>query len=284
MKENNELQLSVQKLELGTLTTNAIAIRDKVKEMLVNYNAENYSEETIDVAKEDKAMLNKTSKLLNDERIRLEKEFMQPFNEFKDVVSETTTMIKDASSKIDVIVKEVEDKAKEQRRIIITNLFEKSVEELKDLIKLEMIFDDKWLNKGSFNDKNEFKSVDELVGKLNKIRTDLEAINNLKSEHELALTNQYLRTFDLSQVIMENNRLNELKATTQKVEIVREEIKQEKIEGMTTTPVEAEDIDPIQTYTLKITGKLSQHKKLKEFLSLNNMHTENFETGKVIVE
>lgn len=281
---NNELQLSVQKLELGTLTTNAIAIRNKVKGMLDNYKAENYNEDTIDKAKSDKAMLNNTSKLLNDERIKLEKEFMQPFEEFKNVVKETTEMIKNASSQIDEIVKEVENKAKEQRRVIITNLFSESVKELKDLITLEMIFDEKWLNKGSFNDKGEFKLSNELIGKLDKIRADLEAIKNLKSERELALTNQYLRTFDLGQVIIENNRLNELKASTQKVEFAKEEIKQEKIEEMITKPVQEEEIDPVQTYTLKITGRLSQHKKLKEFLELNKMHTENDETKKVIVE
>jgi len=281
---NNELTLSVQKLELGTLTTNAIAIRDKVKEKLNDYKAENYNEDNIDKAKEDKASLNNTSKKLNDERIRLEKEFMQPFNEFKDVVSETTTMIKDASSKIDVIVKEVEDKAKSQRRTIVSDLFNTLVAELKDLIVLDNVFDDKYLNKGSFNDTGEFKLAKELEDKLNKIRTELEAIKNLKSEHELALINQYLKTFNLSEIIIENNRLNELKANTQKVEVAQEEIKEQKIEEMTNIPVESEEIDPIKTYELQITGKLSQQKKLKEFLQLNNMKTINISTGQVIVE
>lgn len=275
----NELQLSVQKLELGQLTTNAIAIRDKVKTLLNNYKAENYSEENIEDAKKDKALLNITSKKLNDERIRLEKEFMKPFNEFKDVVSETTKMIKDASSQIDLIVKDVESKAKEGRKNIIVDIFNSLVAELKELITLDQIFNDKWLNKGSFNDKGEFKLVNELEDKLNKIRNDLEAIKNLNSEHELALTNQYLKDFDLSKVIIENNRLNELKANTQKVEVAKEEIRQVKVEQMVTKPVEVEEVDPIKTYTLKITGKLSQQLKLREFLDLNNMIYEKVVTN-----
>ena len=75
----NELQLVITKKELGSLTTNAKAIKEKVKEILPNYNANNYDESNIDKAKSDKAMLNKTSKLLNDERIKIEKEFMKPF-------------------------------------------------------------------------------------------------------------------------------------------------------------------------------------------------------------
>ena len=273
----NELELSVQKLELGQLTTNAIAIRDKVKTLLNNYKAENYSEDNIEDAKKDKALLNTTSKKLNDERIRLEKEFMKPFNDFKDVVSETTTMIKDASSQIDLIVKEVENKAKEDRKNIIVDIFNTLVGELKELITLEQVFNDKWLNKGSFNDKGEFKLVNELEDKLNKIRNDLEAIKNLNSEHELALTNQYLKDFDLGKVIMENNRLNELKVNAQKVEVAREEKREAKVEEMVTKPVEVEEVDPIKTYTLKITGKLSQQLKLREFLDLNNMIYEKVE-------
>jgi hypothetical protein len=277
MIKENELQLSVKKLELGTLTTNAIAIRDKVKELLPSYSASNYNEETIDKAKEDKALLNKTSKALNDERIRLEEEFNKPFEEFKGVVKETTDMIKNASSKIDEIVKEVEEKAKAERKKIILDLFNNSVEELKEIITFEMIFDEKWLNKGSFNEKGEFKLDKDLENKLETIRTDLQTIRSLKSKHELALINQYLKDFNLGNVIIENNRLNELETSTKTVTDT-------KIEIMTTKPVQTEEIDPIQTYTLKITGTLSQHKKLKEFLELNKMPTINAETGKVIVE
>lgn len=275
---NNELQLSVSELKLGNLTTNAIEIREKIKEKLPKYESKNYSENNIQKAKDDKALLNNTSKMLNEERIRLEKEFMKPFEDnFKSIITETVDLIKEASSKIDVIVKDVENKAKEDRKNIIVDIFNTLVGELKELITLEQVFNDKWLNKGSFNDKGEFKLVNELEDKLNKIRNDLEVIKNLNSEHELALTNQYLKDFDLGKVIIENNRLNELKVNTQKVEVAREEKREAKVEEMITKPVEVEEVDPIKTYTLKITGTLSQQIKLKEFLDLNNMIYEKVE-------
>jgi hypothetical protein len=252
----NELQLSVNTLELGTLTTNAISIRDKVKEMLVNYDSKNYSEDTIDKAKEDKALLNTTSKALNDERIRLEKEFMQPFEDFKFVVTETTTMIKDASSKIDLIVKEVENRAKEQRKAIIENIYKDSIGELNELITLNQIFDEKWLNKGSFNDKGEFKLIKDLEDKLNKIRNDLESIKALKSKHELSLVNQYLKDFNLGNVIVENNRLNELELKQVVVEEKKEELRKEESDQIVNTVVEVEDTEEIRVYELQITGTL----------------------------
>ena len=140
-----------------------------------------------------------------------------------------------------------------------------------------MIFDEKWLNKGSFNDKGEFKLSSELENKLNKIRTDLETIKTLKSNYEVSLTNQYLRTFDLGSVIQENNKLMELAEKTKQVEAVKEEIVKEKVEEMVTKPVEVEEFDPIKTEKIAITGTLSQRRKLKEFLDLNKMKYERIE-------
>ena len=39
-------------------------------------------------------------------------------------------------------------------------------------------------------------------------------------------------------------------------------------------PVVEENIDPIKTYTLKLTGKLSAMKQLSKFLELNNIKYE----------
>jgi hypothetical protein len=275
--QNNEFELIITEKNLGSLTTNAKAIRDKIKEILPKYSAENYSENNIENAKSDKAMLNNTAKKLNDKRIELEKEFLKPFDEFKATVKETTDMIKEASSKIDLIVKEVDLKAKQERRNYIENLFNSIVGELKELVTLDMIFDEKWLNKGSFNDKGEFKLSSELENKLNKIRNDLETIKTLKSSYEVSLTNQYLRTFDLGSVIQENNRLNELAEKTKQIEVVKEEIVKEKVEEMVSKPVEVEEFDPIKTEKIAITGTLSQRRKLKEFLDLNKMKYERIE-------
>ena len=42
-------------------------------------------------------------------------------------------------------------------------------------------------------------------------------------------------------------------------------------------PVEQEEVDPIKTYTLKITGKLSAMKQLKNFMELNNIKSEKIQ-------
>lgn len=272
--EEHELELQVTNLSLGELTTNALKIKEEIKNKLEDYKAENYDINSIDKAKEDKAMLNRTAKKLNDERIRLEKEFMKPFDEFKTVVKEITEMIKDSSSKIDELVKEVENKDKEEKRKLIQMFFEQEVKELKDVLKFEKIFDEKYLNKTS---KIEDAKKD-ITSKLERIRNDLITISELHSKYEIELKNDYLNNFDLGMVIRKNSELilkeEALKNQVEETKKVIEEQKEEKMQEMAKTIVEVKEEEPVLTFTLKITGKKNQLVALRKFIENNGMSYE----------
>lgn len=276
--KENELQLVITNKELGSLTTNAKAIKERVKELLPTYKADNYDESNIDKAKSDKAMLNKTSKILNDERIKIEREFMKPFEEFKNEVKETCDLIKQASGEIDVIVKEVENREKETRKSKIEEIFNSNVNELKDVLFLEKIFDDKWLNKGNWKEDGTFKLEKDLIDRINVIRNDLLTIGELNSKYEVELKNDYLNHFQLGEVIRKNNDLIQkeeiLKKQQEETKKEIEHQREEKVEKMLETPVQQEVIDPIKTYTLRLTGKLSAMQQLKKFIEINNIKCE----------
>lgn len=271
--ENNELELVVKTKTLGELTTNAMAIKDKVTKMLVNYDAKNYSENNIEEAKNDKAMLNSASKKLNDDRIKLEKEFMAPFNGLKDIISDTCQIIKDASTKIDVIVKDVENRAKEDKRNQIQTIFDFNAQDLEKIVTLEMIFDDRYLNKSY-----ELKDVEaDIITKLENIRKDLIAIGMLKSKFETELKSEYLQCFNLGQIINKNNDLLEKeKILVEQNNITQEVVQQNEIKKMN---VQAEKVvinleEEIMTFKLKITGTVSQLQALRKFIDTNNMKYE----------
>ena len=284
----NELKLTVSKKELGVLETNAQVLKDKIMEIIPKYNADNYSPATIDKAVDDRALLNKTAKALNDERIKIEKEFMQPFENFKTIVKETTDLIKTTSEKIDVIIKDVENKDKADKKVIITKIFDENVKELKDILTLDKIFDEKWLNKGSWNDKDEFKEEKTLIDRIDLVRTDLITIGALKSKYEVELKSDYLNNFNLGDVIRKNNTLLEneqlLKTQNDESKVVVEEQKVEKMVEMANTVIQTKVIDDILIYELEITAETSKMEALKIFLQTNNMGTKNIKTGKIIVE
>lgn len=190
MLKATDLELSISELTLGSLTTNALQLRDYVGEVVKRYDAENYSDDNIDQAKADKALLNKAAKELNDKRIKLEREWAQPFQEFKGIITETCQMLTQASSKIDKVVGEVEWKAKEAKRTMIHELWERKGV---TLFPLSKIWDERWLNK-----TKRLPAVEKEIGeKLLKVEADLDSFNALDEEDREVARAYYLDCFDL---------------------------------------------------------------------------------------
>lgn len=189
-----DLALDVRELTLGTLTTNALQLRDHVAETLERYTPENYSEENVDQAKADRAILNKAAKDLNDRRIQLERDWNAPLQEFKSIIGDTVKMISDGSAKIDAVVKGVESKAKAEKRAAIEELWERKGITLLPLSKL---WDDKWLNK-----TKRLPAVEKEIGeKLLKIEAELDTLAAVDTEDGEVLRAYYLDCLDLQRTL-----------------------------------------------------------------------------------
>lgn len=210
MEENKEvmlaetdLQLVVSAKTLGSLTTNAEKIRDMVKAALPQYSIENYSSSDVAKAKEDKTKLNKAAKALNDERIKIEKEWMKPFGDFKEVVTETVGLIKNCVASIDTIIKEDDERTKNAKREQVERLAETCGVEVVG-IKLENIWNEKWLNKTT-----SLKSIEkEITEKVNSIKNDLETLKTFAEDYDTLVT-YYKENLNLSETVAYANRLIE---------------------------------------------------------------------------
>lgn len=205
--------LVVKDFNLGTLTTNAEAIREAVKAKLEGYKVENYSGDKIQDAKRDKAELNAAAKKLNDARLEYERTWMKPFKVFKDVVDETVALIKEASSKIDQVVKDVEQGEKDEKRRLIEQFWEKQA---CTLFKLEQIFDDRWLNKTS----KLLAVQDEIRERIKKVESDLGILDKIGESKAKAF---YLTCLDLNKAMAEADRIKENRERLAKVEQDRAE-------------------------------------------------------------
>lgn len=199
-----DLALDVRELTLGTLTTNALQLRDHVAETLERYTPENYSEENVEQAKADRAILNKAAKELNDRRIQLERDWNAPLQEFKSIIGDTVKMISDGSAKIDAVVKGVESKAKAEKRAAIEELWERKGITLLPLSKL---WDDRWLNK-----TKRLPAIEKEIGeKLLKIEAELDTLAAVDTEDGEVLRAYYLDCLDLQRTLaysatLKNNR------------------------------------------------------------------------------
>ena len=188
------LALNVLDLTFGTLTTNALQLHDYVAATLERYTPENYSEDNVDQAKADRAILNKAAKELNDRRIQIEREWNAPLQEFKSIVGDTVKMISDGSAKIDAVVKDVESKAKAEKRAAIEQLWERKGITLLPLSKL---WDDKWLNK-----TKRLPAIEKEIGeKLLKIEAELDTLAAVDTEDGDVLRAYYLDCLDLQRTL-----------------------------------------------------------------------------------
>ena len=191
------LDLEVKEFNLGTLTTNAEAIREAVKAKLAGYNVENYSGDRIQDAKRDKAELNAAAKRLNDARLEYERTWMKPFEAFKSVVNETVGLIKTASAAIDGVVKDVEQGEKDEKRRLIESYWAGLG---CDLFPLAQIFDERWLNKTA-----KLAAVqDEIDERMKKVKADLVILERLNEPEARA---HYLNTLDLNAAIDQADRI-----------------------------------------------------------------------------
>ena len=203
--ENNPLVLIVKEKTLGSLVTNANDIKKYVSEKLKEYSVDNYTGDAKQAAK-DKAEINNAIKTLNDRRIALEKEWNMPFQEFKNIISETTDMMKSASSKLDVIVKNEENKEKEEKRCKILELWDAKKF---NLVTPDRIFNARWLNK-----TYKLATIDvELDDIINRINGDLASLDAF-GEDTAVLKDLYLSTLNLQSTL---NKGAELKANRERL-------------------------------------------------------------------
>lgn len=154
-------------------------------------------------AKADRAALNKLIKAMSDERIRIKKDCLKPYDEFERKIRELTDIVNEPVQLIDKQIKEYEQTLKEEKRKEIEALFETIG--FQAFVKLEMIWDEKWLNASV-----SMKSIEEKMReRMYQISTDLLTLNRL-SEYAFEAVAVYKETLDMNRSIAEAQRMSDI--------------------------------------------------------------------------
>lgn len=159
-RREKTMELQIQPYELPSVPQfNYEELKATLTEKCHHYETIVYTDDDIKQAKSDRADLNKLKRALNEERIRLEKEYMVPFNQFKTQINEIVSIIEKPAALIDSRVKEFEQKKKDEKREQIAALFADFG--FPEYITLEKIWDDSWLNStvSLSRVKEDFKTV-----------------------------------------------------------------------------------------------------------------------------
>lgn len=170
-----------------------------------------YTDDNIKTAKEDRADLNRLKKALNDERLRLQREYMKPFEGFKKQVDEIIGIIDKPVLAIDRQIKEYEAIKQDEKKHKIEELFGSLL--FPEFVKLdEKIFNPKWLN-ASVSLKQIEDSLQETKA---EIIRNCQTLATLPSySHEAVI--YYQRTLDVTGALAKVRELTEIEEAKKKM-------------------------------------------------------------------
>lgn len=168
------------------------------------------SEENVKQAKKLLATVNKSVKSLEDRRISIKKEMLEPYNDFETQVKEIVKIVKDADTLVRNQVKELDEQERENKKVKINDIWNKRINHYDfDFVDFEQFLTPSHLNKSTSLSKVE----DEMVQWLEKINSDLEVIENLPNKKEVL--QEYIENLDLTVSML---IVNERKEKENKVE------------------------------------------------------------------
>ncbi|MGD6877867.1 DNA (cytosine-5-)-methyltransferase [Bacillus infantis] len=286
-KENKEMELKMNEYQLPEkISFNFEELKQELTEKVSMYETMYYTDEQIKDAKADKANLNKLKKALNDERIKREKEYMIPFNEFKAQVNEVISIIDKPIAVIDSQVKAYEEKQKQEKAEAIKSYWAEllQADKIPETMTLEMIFDSKWLN-ASVSMKSIKTAIDDAVI---KYASDMDTLANLP-EYSFEAQQMYISTLDIRKALDEAHRLSgvarmkaEIEATMLKIEEEQKAKAEAQQEEIVATQPQIEESESCENFIpsfdvsrdwLVIKAKVSDSEKqmIEQFMTDNNI-------------
>lgn len=196
-------------------------LKTAIAAKMEDYKGLVFTEETIKEGKKDRADLNKLRTAIDNERKRVKKLCMDPYNKFEQQVKEVLGLIDEPIRLIDAQIKEVELAKKEEKRVEIQKLFETIG--FQSFVTLDMIWDEKWLNATVSLAKIE----EQMKSIMYQIGDAVLTIHKLP-EFSFEAMEIYKKTLNLSQAIAEGQRLADIQKRKEEARIAQEKAEEER--------------------------------------------------------
>ena len=296
MLTQGQLTVTVEKMELGLIQTDAEKVLAYIEERVKDYALDKYQGDA-DAAKKDRAELNKADKRMQEMSKELSDQWNAPLQPTIDLLKRGRTLIKEASAAVDSLVKAKEAEEDEKKRNQITEYWNTRNF---DLVPLERIFDPRWLNKGASLTKEVYPAID---AKINEIYESIKTIEDVGGEDVDVMKSEYFKTLDLGAAV---RRGNELKADRERIErekatraqreqtaqlneqnreLIKEEAEAKKAEPVRSVAAAALGVVPsdpgleVVTYVMEFTGTRNAMFQLREYMTKNGITYKKIEAA-----
>ncbi len=270
------MELKVEEIKaLAPVKFNYEELKANLTAKVETYKNLVYTEENIKVAKADRALLNKLSKAINDEKIRVKNTLLEPFTDFENKCKDLIAIVNEAVTNVDTQVKAYEQNIKDEKLKEIMNFFIENVGEYEKLIDFDKIYNERWLNATYKMDQIQ----KDILHIFTKTKTDLGVIDtqfideNINKQVKMSYFNNISDTNVLTLAILEGNKIIEnnkkIEELKQKEDSSQNITKNE--EKMTNSSQNITENEELQQLDFRVWVTQRQKFALKEFLMSNNI-------------
>lgn len=207
------LELVVIEKSIGMLSTNIDVLEEFIDKRLEDYKPENYKGDA-DLAKKDRAELNKAKEKLSRARIDLTNEFMKQLGDLEKCKA-LEKKIDLASKALDEIVKIRDEQEKQKKRELIELMWQN---QKCDIIPLEKVFNPKWLNKTY----KESDILNDMKVSVKKVYDSLKQLERFAKDDVETLKAHYLMTLDIEETLQYGDELQRQKEIAEREASERE--------------------------------------------------------------
>lgn len=264
-------------------------MKAELNEKLGTYNSLVVTEDSIKDAKADRANLNKLKTAIDDKRKEIKKLCLAPYESFEKQCKEITALIDQPIKSIDGQIAVFDQKLQDEKWEKISEYYKAEVKELVSVVPLEKIVSAKWKNK-----TESIETICNGIGDtLERIRAELESIENTPEEYKAQVRDVYLKNFSIVEARNEFKRLEERKKQIEEMERRKIEASKQKPETVPTPAVAPDPVPaetpvaekkpyekpqlieaPVYGVTFKVKGSKEQLAALKQFFIENSISYE----------
>jgi hypothetical protein len=222
-----ELILANADVNLPQSIANLQQLKEELTPRLKKYNELVVTEDSIKAAKDDKAALNKLKKAIEEQRISIKKQYLEPYNILEAQCKEVVALIDAPIQAIDKQIKAIDEIEKKQKYEALEQAFAEL--NVPEWVTIADILNPKWENKTAKLDA--LKA--EMAEKLKKINEDVTKIGEMYGDkpYHLPILNRYKTTKDFSQTAVYAVQLENEYKKEQERKAREEELRQQMLKA-----------------------------------------------------
>lgn len=275
VKPEFDADIQAQITTLGEITSNFKAVKEKAIEIQKFYSTVVYDADNLEIAKNDRAAINKYKDSISKYRKNLEKEFNKPFVDFEKLAKETEKILDETAKSIGTQINEYEDI---KRNVKVNNLISYFNEYAASLGIDFVTYDQIGLN---VTLSESVKKLQEEIKKyLDNIKKDLDLIDTQEFADEILI--EYKDGLDIRNAITKVNMRKQMLRVNKEIEKGKKQFTealnkfvetqgQQKEEILTKPVEETIEVEEIKETTFVVKGTMSQLKNLKRYIEENGI-------------